>query len=59
MLLPGGVGGGVVVAVTLALETTVGLASRGEATSLAALVHGVDDPVDAGIPADLERRYEY
>jgi hypothetical protein len=49
----------VVVAVTLALETTVGLPSRSEATSLAALVDRVDDPVDAGIPADLENRYEY
>ena len=55
MLLPGRVRGGVVVAVSLALETTVGLASAGKATSLAALVDGVDNPVDAGIPADLER----
>lgn len=42
---------GLVVAVTL-VETTGGLAGGGEATSLAVLVDGVDDPVDAGVDAD-------
>lgn len=42
---------GLVVAVTL-VETTGLLAGGGEATSLAVLVDGVDDPVDAGIDAD-------
>lgn len=28
-------------------------ADAGKTTSLAPFVHGVDDPVDAGIPADL------
>ena len=42
---------GLVVAVTL-VETTGLLASGGETTSLAVLVDGVDDPVDAGIAAD-------
>jgi len=32
------------------------LASRGETTSLTALVDRVDDPVDAGITADLESK---
>lgn len=52
VLLPGGVRGRVVVAGALA-ETTVGLASAGETTSLAALVDGGDDPVDPGVAADL------
>lgn len=42
---------GLVVAVTL-VETTGLLAGGGETTSLAVLVDGVDDPVDAGILAD-------
>jgi hypothetical protein len=42
---------GVVVAVTL-VDTTGLLAGRGETTSLAVLVNGVADPVDAGIAAD-------
>lgn len=44
-------GSGLVVSVSLA-ETTALLASGGETTALAVLVHGVDDPVDAGIAAD-------
>lgn len=44
-------GGGLVVAVTL-VETTRALASGSKATSLAVLVDGVDDPVDAGVDAD-------
>ena len=51
MPLPGGPAGGVVVAVTLA-KTTVLLASAGKATGLAVLVHGLGDPVDAGVAAD-------
>ena len=42
---------GLVVPVTL-VETTGLLASGGETTSLAVLVDGVDDPVDAGVDAD-------
>lgn len=42
---------GLVVAVAL-VETAGLLAGGGEATSLAVLVDGVDDPVDAGIDAD-------
>lgn len=34
------------------VETTRLLAGGGEAAGLAVLVHGVDDPVDAGIDAD-------
>jgi hypothetical protein len=41
----------VVVAVAL-VETTRLLAGCGEATSLAVLVDGVDDPVNAGVDAD-------
>ena len=53
MALPGlsAAGGGLVVAVTL-VETTRALAGGGKATSLAVLVDGVDDPVDAGVAAD-------
>lgn len=43
--------GGLVVAVAL-VETTGALAGGGEATGLAVLVDGVDDPVDAGVDAD-------
>lgn len=43
--------GGLVVAVAL-VETTGALAGGGKATSLAVLVDGVDDPVDAGVDAD-------
>lgn len=53
VLLPGlpaaGLGLGVAVAL---VETTGLLASGGKAASLAVLVDGVDDPVDAGIDAD-------
>lgn len=42
---------GLVVAVAL-VETTRLLAGSGETTGLAVLVHGVDDPVDAGVLAD-------
>jgi hypothetical protein len=42
---------GLVVAVTL-VETTGLLAGGGKTTSLAVLVDGVDDPVDAGVDAD-------
>jgi hypothetical protein len=51
--LPGlaATGGGVVETVTLS-ETTGLLAGGGEAAGLAVLVHGGDDPVDAGIAAD-------
>ena len=42
---------GLVVTVTL-VETTGLLAGGGKATSLAVLVDGVDDPVDAGVDAD-------
>ncbi len=51
VLAPGGGRGGVVVLGALA-ETTVLLALRGKATSLAVLVDGVADPVDAGVAAD-------
>ena len=53
MALPGlpAASGGVVVAVTL-VETAGLLAGGGEATGLAVLVDGVDDPVDAGVDAD-------
>lgn len=53
MALPGlsAAGLGLVVAVAL-VETARLLAGGGEATGLAVLVHGVDDPVDAGIDAD-------
>jgi hypothetical protein len=44
-------GRGVVVAVTLS-EASALLASGGEASALAVLVHGLDDPVDAGVFAD-------
>lgn len=53
--LPGGSVGttdGVVGAVTLDSEATVLSASRGEASSLAVLVHGVHDPVDARVVSD-------
>lgn len=33
-------------------QTTAGTTRRGEATQLAVLVRGVDDPVDAGVAAD-------
>lgn len=42
---------GLVVSVTL-VETTGLLAGGGKTTSLAVLVDGVDDPVDAGVDAD-------
>lgn len=53
MALPGlsAASSGLVVAVTL-VETTGALAGGGKATSLAVLVDGVDDPVDAGVDAD-------
>lgn len=34
-------------------------ADAGEATGFATLVDGVDDPVDSGVLADLETRYEW
>lgn len=43
--------GSLVVAMAL-VETSALLAGSGEATELAVLVHGVDDPVDAGVAAD-------
>jgi hypothetical protein len=51
--LPGlsATGTGLVVAVAL-VETAGLLAGGGEATGLAVLVDGVDDPVDAGVDAD-------
>ena len=42
----------IISSVTLHAEATVLAAGRGEASSLAVLVDGVDDPVDAGIIAD-------
>ena len=53
MLLPGlpAASGGLVVAVAL-VETARLLAGGSETTSLAVLVDGVDDPVDAGVAAD-------
>lgn len=53
MALPGlsPAGLGLVVAMAL-VETTRRLASRGEATGLAVLVDGGDDPVDARVLAD-------
>lgn len=53
MALPGlsAASAGLVVTVTL-VETARALAGGGEATGLAVLVDGVDDPVDAGIAAD-------
>jgi hypothetical protein len=51
--LPGLSAAGTCVVVAVALvETTRLLASGSEATSLAVLVNGVDDPVDAGILAN-------
>ena len=53
MLLPGLPAAGLGLAVAVALvETTRLLASGSETTSLAMLVDGVDDPVDAGVAAD-------
>lgn len=47
-----------VVAMSFA-QTAALLASRGEATALAMLVDGIDDPADAGIAADsLVRRVD-
>ena len=40
------------VGVALAAQTTVLLASRGEATELAVLVHILAQPVDPGVVAD-------
>ena len=53
MALPGlsAAGLGLVVAVAL-VEAAGLLAGGGEAAGLAVLVHGVDDPVDAGVDAD-------
>lgn len=51
MLAPGSGNGGVVVLGALS-DTTVLAALGGEATSLAVLVDGVDDPVDAGVATD-------
>jgi hypothetical protein len=42
---------GMVVAMTLS-KTSALLASGGETSTLAVLVHGLDDPVDAGVLAD-------
>lgn len=53
---PGGAGASTldVVGAVAALAKTTGLASSaGEATALPVLVHRVDDPVDAGVVADL------
>jgi len=53
--LPGssvGTTDGVVGSVALDAQTSVLLAGGGKATSLAVLVHGGDDPVDAGIVSD-------
>lgn len=51
--LPGGFSRAATVAMSLA-NTTVLFADRGESTSFPALVHRCADPVDAGVPADLE-----
>ena len=54
--LPGGTHGttdALVGAVALGVESTVLAASGSEAAVLAVLVHGVADPVDAGVVADL------
>ena len=51
MPLPGGASGCVIVAMSLA-QTTVVLPDTGKATSFAALVHGVHNPVDPGVAAD-------
>ena len=58
MLSPGGPGRRVVVAVTLA-KTTVLLADAGQAARLAASVNRVDDPVDAGVAADLRTKVSF
>ena len=58
VFLPGGTSRGVVVAVTLA-ETTVLLADAGQAARLAASVNRVDNPVDAGVAADLRTRVNF
>lgn len=51
--LPGLSAAGLGLAVAVALVETAGLlAGGGEATGLAVLVDGVDDPVDAGVDAD-------
>ena len=58
MPLPGRATRGVVVAGTLA-ETTVLLADAGQAARLAASVNRVDDPVDAGVAADLRTEVSF
>lgn len=55
MLFPGGASGGVVVAVALS-KTAVLLADAGETARLATLVHGLGDPVDSRIAADLSEQ---
>lgn len=58
MPLPGGFSGAATEAVSLA-NTTVLLADGGESARFPALVHRSADPVDAGVPADLEyKTYE-
>ena len=58
VLLPGRVLAALVVEMTLA-KTTVLLAGAGEATGLAVLVHGLGDPVDAGVAADLRTKVSF
>ena len=58
MPLPGRAARGVVVAGALA-ETTVLLADAGQAARLAASVNRVDDPVDAGVAADLRTEVNF
>ena len=58
MLLPDGPARSVVVAVALA-KTTVLLADAGQAARLAASVNRVDDPVDAGVAADLRTKVSF
>ena len=49
---PGSTNRGVVVTAALA-QSTILLSNAGKTTSLAALVDGVDDPVDSGVAANL------
>ena len=58
MLLPGRVLAALVEEMTLA-ETTVLLADAGQAARLAASVNRVDDPVDAGVAADLRTEVNF
>ena len=60
MALPGLSAASLGLVVPVALVETAGLlASGGEAAGLAVLVDGVDDPVDAGVAADLRTKVSF